>query len=125
MKDDLLWVYEGLTNYYGELLARARGPDLAAGLAGRDRGRRDGRQPAGPHVAAAAGHRRFGAVPLHGRRRLGRLARQRERPAVFYNEGTLIWLEADVTIRKLTKGRKRSTTSARCSTARTTTARSG
>ena len=25
MKDDLLWVYEGLTNYYGELLAARAG----------------------------------------------------------------------------------------------------
>ena len=32
MKDDLLWVYEGLTNYYGELLAARAGLISAAGV---------------------------------------------------------------------------------------------
>ena len=39
MKDDLLWVYEGLTNYYGELLAARGGLDLAAGVVRRSRRR--------------------------------------------------------------------------------------
>ena len=39
MKDDLLWVYEGLTNYYGELLA-ARAGLISAPRSGSTRSRR-------------------------------------------------------------------------------------
>ena len=105
MKDDLLWVYEGLTNYYGELLARARRADLRRrnGSTSLPPTRMSVSEP-GPHVAAAAGHGRLRAVSLHRRRRLGRLARRSGTD--FYAEGTLIWLEADVTIRQLTNGQK-------------------
>ena len=80
MKDDLLWVYEGLTNYYGELLAARAGlisaqewiDEIAADAMSGER--------AGPHVAAAAGHGRFRAVSLHRRRRLVRMAAQATAP---------------------------------------------
>ena len=107
MKDDLLWVYEGLTNYYGELLSARAGPDLAGGMVRRDCVGCDGGQPSEPHVAplqdsadaAPFLYTAGGGWAGWRRQSWGRL------PA-FYSEGTLIWLEADVTIRRLTNGRK-------------------
>src|SRR5262249_3792290 len=107
MKDDLLWVYEGLTNYYGELLAARAGlisvqewfDEIAAdAMAVRAPGRtwrplQDASDSA-PFLYTAgggwSGWRRqvSGGLPS------------------FYAEGTLIWLEADVIIRTLTSGRK-------------------
>ncbi len=65
MKDDLLWVYEGLTEYLGEVLTSRSGfwtldqsrealADLAATYDNRP----------GRDLASAAGHRRFWRVPL-------------------------------------------------------------
>jgi predicted metalloprotease with PDZ domain len=102
MQDDLLWVYEGLTNYYGELLS-ARGGLISA-------------QEWMDEIASDAM-----AVSEPGRtwRPLQDTADSSpflyttgggwtgwRRSTDFYNEGTLIWLEADVTIRRLTSGAK-------------------
>jgi predicted metalloprotease with PDZ domain len=102
MKDDLLWVYEGLTEYYGELLAARGGlisapewlEEVAAGaMSVSEPGRtwrplRDTADSA-PFLYLAGGG-------WAGWRR----------STDFYSEGSLIWLEADVTIRRLTAGRK-------------------
>jgi predicted metalloprotease with PDZ domain len=107
MKDDLLWVYEGLTNYYGELLAARAGlisPEEwfdeiasdAMSVSGPGRSWRSLQDAAdaSPFLYTAGGgwygSRRqvYGGLPS------------------FYQEGTLIWLEADVLIRTLTSGRK-------------------
>jgi len=102
MKDDLLWVYEGLTNYYGELLAARAGlitaqewfEEIAA----------DAMSVSGPgrtwrplQDTADSATFLYTAGGGWGGWRRG---------VDFYNEGTLIWLEADVTIRKATNGRK-------------------
>src|SRR5262245_44846921 len=106
MKDDLLWVYEGLTMYYGELLAARAGlisaeewmDELAADAMGVSAPGRTWRplqdaSDAAPFLYTAGGgwsgvRRQVSGLPS------------------FYAEGTLIWLEADVTIRRLTGGRK-------------------
>jgi len=102
MKDDLLWVYEGLTNYYGELLAarggllspkewfeRIAADALAVSHPGRTWRPLQDTADAGPFMYLAGGG-------WTGWRR----------SVDFYSEGTLIWLEADVTIRRLTSGRR-------------------
>ena len=106
MKDDLLWVYEGLTNYYGELLAARAGlisaaewfDEIAADAMAVSHPSRTWRPlqdtaDSAPFLYTAGGgwagwRRQAGGVPA------------------FYQEGTLIWLEADVTIRRLTNGQK-------------------
>ena len=102
MKDDLLWVYEGLTEYYGELLA-ARGGLISAqewmeemaanAMTVSEPGRtwrplRDTADSA-PFLYLSGGG-------WSGWRRT----------TDFYQEGSLIWLEADVTIRRLSGGKK-------------------
>jgi predicted metalloprotease with PDZ domain len=102
MKDDLLWVYEGLTEYYGELLA-ARGGLISAqewleqmaanalSVSGPGRTWRPLQDTAdsSPFLYVAGGG--WGGW---------------RRSTDFYAEGSLIWLEADVTIRRLTGGKK-------------------
>jgi len=107
MKDDLLWVYEGLTNYYGELLAARAGlitpqewfDEIAAdamniSAPGRTWRPLQDAADAAPFLYTAGGgwngarRQVFGGLPS------------------FYAEGTMIWLEADVMIRKLTNGKK-------------------
>src|SRR5262245_24343231 len=103
MKDDLLWVYEGLTNYYGELLA-ARGGLLSAkewieelaadALSVSEPGRTwrplQDTTDSSPFLYTAGGGGWGGW----------------RRGVDFYAEGTLIWLEADVIIRTQTGGKK-------------------
>jgi predicted metalloprotease with PDZ domain len=102
MRDDLLWVYEGLTNYYGELLSARAGlispqewlDELAADAmavspAGRTWRPLQDTADAAPFLYTSGGG-------WSGWRR----------STDFYKEGSLIWLEADVTIRRLTNGRK-------------------
>jgi predicted metalloprotease with PDZ domain len=102
MKDELLWVYEGLTNYYGELLAARGGlisaqdwiEELAAdalSVAGPGRTWRplQDTADASPYLYVAGGG--WGGW---------------RRSTDFYAEGSLIWLEADVTIRRLSNGKK-------------------
>ena len=102
MKDDLLWVYEGLTEYYGELLAARGGlisakewiEELAAdALSVSEPGRTwrplQDTADAAPFLYTAGGG--WGGW---------------RRSTDFYAEGALIWLEADVTIRTATGGKK-------------------
>ncbi|HSB18038.1 MAG TPA: hypothetical protein VLE22_26540 [Bryobacteraceae bacterium] len=103
MLGELLWVYEGLTTYLGDILTARSGlvtPDefrqsLALDAAGMDliAGRRW--RP----LADTA----IGAQVLYGSRDDWSNLR---RGVDFYPEGALIWLDADVTIRTLSKGRK-------------------
>jgi predicted metalloprotease with PDZ domain len=102
MRDDLLWVYEGLTNYYGELLSARAGlispqewlDELAANAmsvspAGRTWRPLQDTADSAPFLYLSGGG-------WSGWRR----------STDFYREGSLIWLEADVSIRRLTGGRK-------------------
>lgn len=99
----LLWVYEGLTNYFGWLLAARAGlltPDesrdyLAMTAARMSNVKARGWRPLDDTAAAAS--------TLFDATRSWRSAR---RAVDFYEEGTLLWLEVDVLIRTQTKGEK-------------------
>jgi len=103
MKDDLLWVYEGLTEYYGNVLA------ARSGL----RSEQDYRD----NLALLAA--RLDNEPGRTWRPLQDCADEAQllyeargdwhsyrRGVDFYDEGDLIWLDADATIRNLSKGTK-------------------
>jgi predicted metalloprotease with PDZ domain len=99
----LLWVYEGLTQYLGWVLTARSGlrtiaddlDDLALRTAELDaRGGRSWRALADTATAAQLLYETGDAWGAWRRR------------VDFYDEGTLIWLEADVTIRKLTGGKR-------------------
>jgi predicted metalloprotease with PDZ domain len=100
-KDDLLWVYEGLTTYYGDVLTARSG--LWTPEQFRD------------HVAVVAA--RMSHVPGRSWRPLQDTADEAEilyvsprawrnwrRGADFYDEGSLIWLDVDTTIRQASGG---------------------
>ena len=103
MHDDMLWVYEGLTEYYGEVLASRSGlrtkeeflEDLAGIAAGLDN--RPGRtwRPLQDTADEAP-------LLYYTRSDYDALRRSVD----FYDEGVLLWLEADVTIRRLSHGAK-------------------
>jgi len=103
MRDSLLWVYEGQTQYWGYVLA------ARAGLLSRQEA-----LDAIATVAAAYDHR-IGRVwrdledttndPIIAMRRpLSWLSWQRSED--YYSEGQLVWLDADTLIRKLSGGRR-------------------
>ncbi len=103
MQDDLLWVYEGLTQYYGEVLtARAgmRTPeetrDVFAGIAAsfEDSPGRDWR----PLVDTT------NEEILSERRPVSWISWSREED--YYMEGVLVWLDVDTKIRELSGGKK-------------------
>ncbi|HZU21455.1 MAG TPA: M61 family peptidase [Terriglobales bacterium] len=103
MEDDLLWVYEGLTEYLGDVLAARSGlwtdeqyrENLAAVAAGLDN--RPGRTWR-PLLDTT-----IGAVFLYDAP--GAWSSWR-RGTDFYDEGELIWLEVDTIIRKQTNNAK-------------------
>jgi predicted metalloprotease with PDZ domain len=103
MKGELLWVYEGLTDYLGIVLATRCGLwgagyfreylALEAAKLDAEAGRK-WRPLADTAVAAQL---------LYSARKEGEA---RRRSVDFYSEGDLIWLEADVLIRQQTNGRR-------------------
>jgi predicted metalloprotease with PDZ domain len=103
MKGGLLWVYEGLTQYLGQILTPR------SGLLTPDEFREE------LAITAAALDHKFGRTwrPLEDTAVAAQLlynAREDyagyRRGVDYYDEGTLIWLEADVLIRQLSKGSK-------------------
>jgi predicted metalloprotease with PDZ domain len=103
MKGELLWVYEGLTQYYGVILSARSGmmplnlfrENLASTAAYlNDRPGRTWRDLQDTAVAAQI---------LYSETSAGSSWR---RGVDYYDEGTLIWLEADTIIRKQTNGKK-------------------
>jgi len=103
MQDDLLWVYEGLTNYLGFVLTARSGlltaeqdrDDLAITTAGLDH--EPGRTWRNlQDTADAAPQVYFSPEAWHSWRR----------GVDFYNEDTLNWLWVDVIIRQQSKGTK-------------------
>ena len=103
LKGDLLWVYEGLTQYYGVMLSARSGfwtPQrlreyLAATAAYlNDRPGRTWRDLQDTAIAAQI---------LYSSPTAGSSWR---RSVDYYDEGTLIWLEADTIIRKESNGKK-------------------
>ena len=103
MKDDLLWVYEGLTEYLGAILTGRSGllspeefrDDLALVAATMDV--RPGRTWRPLQDANDEAQLLYNTRPDWDSWR---------RDVDFYDEGYLLWLEADVKIRQLTKGSK-------------------
>jgi predicted metalloprotease with PDZ domain len=103
MRGDLLWVYEGLTQYYGTMLATRSGfwtPDrmreyLATTAA--ELNDLPGRTWRDLQDTAIAAQLLYDA-PTEGS--------SWRRGTDYYDEGTLIWLEADTIIRRETKGKK-------------------
>ncbi|MEP6762850.1 MAG: M61 family peptidase [Gemmatimonadaceae bacterium] len=103
MQGDLLWVYEGLTQYLGKVLA------ARAGLRSAENYRED------QAMLAARLENRPGRSwrPLQDVNDEAQLLYYTRadwdswrRSVDYYDEGDLIWLEADVTIRKLTNNAK-------------------
>ena len=103
MKGDLLWVYEGLTQYYGTMLTARSGiwtpEELREDLANvaaylNDRPGRTWRNLEDTAIAAQL---------LYGSRKAGSSWR---RSVDYYDESTLIWLDADTIIRRETNGKK-------------------
>lgn len=103
MTGEMLWVYEGLTNFLGELLPYRSGlinaeeyrDELAATAAGMSQHvGRTWRPLLDTAVAAQV---------LYGSPGAGRAWR---RSVDFYPEGSLIWLDVDMTIRSLTGGKR-------------------
>jgi len=103
MRDDLLWVYEGLTQYYGWLLATRSGLESV--------------QDATDELAAIAGS--LDSIPGRKWRSLGdttytaAFGQESNRPWYaaqrgydYYPESSLIWLEADTVIRQKTGGKR-------------------
>lgn len=103
MKGDLLWVYEGLTDYLGNILAARTGlrspeqfrENLAYTAAMLDH--RAGRTWRPLQDTATSVQILFAAPPQWTNWR---------RSADYYPEGYLIWLEVDATIRRQTQGQK-------------------
>jgi predicted metalloprotease with PDZ domain len=103
MQGDLLWVYEGLTEYLGEILAPRSGlrseedfrESLAATAAALDT--TSGRKWRPLEDTAVAAQILYEAGSDYADYRRG---------VDYYPEGTLIWLDADTLIRQLTKGAK-------------------
>ena len=103
MKGDLLWVYEGLTNYYGEVLAARSGlwqPEdyrnrIAATAAAMEN--RPGRAWRSLEDTAISASLLYGSsIEWQAWRR----------STDFYEEGSLLWLEVDSMIRGKTSGHK-------------------
>ncbi len=103
MKGELLWVYEGLTSYLGDVLTARSGllnaEDAREGLAGiaAELSHRPGRQWR-PLLDTTVAAQVLYESPIQWS--------SWRRSTDFYDEGVLIWLDADTTIRKLTNNQK-------------------
>ena len=103
MKGGLLWVYEGMTQYYGTILSARMGTwtperlreNLAWVAAYLDQ--RKGRTWRNLEDTAVTAELLYASPEEY---------RTWRRDTDYYDEGTLIWLEADTIIRQVTKGKK-------------------
>ncbi len=104
MKDDLLWVYEGLTEYLGSFVLTARSglltqqqsmDDLAELVAAYEH--HPGREWRSLQDAADAAPFLYNSTEDWSNWRRG---------TDFYEEGQLLWLDIDGTLRRLTKDKK-------------------
>lgn len=104
MLDDLLWVYEGLTEYLGSFVLTARSglrsPELsrdALAAYAAELDTKSGRQWRSLQDTADDASHLYAAPEEWGDRR---------RAVDFYPEGVLLWLEADTIIRQQTNGQR-------------------
>lgn len=103
MKGNLLWVYEGLTQYLGEILTARTGllshDDLLDKLAivAAQLDREAGRKWRPLEDTAVAAQLLYNARDDYAGYRRG---------VDYYDEGTLLWLDVDVMMRQLSKGTK-------------------
>ena len=104
MKGDLLWVYEGLTEYLGDVLAARCGiwspaiyRDRLATIAGYLNDARPGRTWRDLQDTATMAQVLYTAGGAYDNFR---------RDTDYYDEGELLWLEADLVIRDKTNGKK-------------------
>jgi predicted metalloprotease with PDZ domain len=104
MKGNLLWVYEGLTNYLGDVLAARSGiwspevfRDRLATIAADLNDARPGRTWRDLQDTATAAQILYNAGGPYDNWR---------RDVDYYSEGDLLWLEVDETIREKTNGKK-------------------
>jgi predicted metalloprotease with PDZ domain len=103
MKGDLLWVYEGMTEYWGEVLAARSGlltPEGYRDQLAWEAATLDvlpGRTWRNVEDTAIASQILRGSTPAWANWRRGQ---------DYYTEGELIWLDADTTIRQLTHDQK-------------------
>jgi predicted metalloprotease with PDZ domain len=104
MQDSLLWLYEGMTQYWGQVLS------VRAGMR-----TRDDELQRWAHLAASLDELRPGRTwrnlqdttnqtIINGHGSTSWYSWQRS--SDYYNEGALIWLEADTKIRQLTHGQR-------------------
>jgi predicted metalloprotease with PDZ domain len=102
-KGDLLWVYEGMTEYWGDVLAARAAfwtPEVYRGALAWSAARlnvKPGRIWRNLEDTAIAAQVLRGNSPNWGNWR---------RSQDYYDEGELLWLDADTTIRQLTHGQK-------------------
>lgn len=103
MKDELLWVYEGLTTYLGWVLAARSGIQIEEEWAGEQGlhlaliGRIGGRSWRPLEDTAMAAPQLYEAA---------RPWQDARRSVDFYEEGAALWLAADLKIRELSRGKK-------------------
>jgi predicted metalloprotease with PDZ domain len=106
MQDNLLWVYEGLTNYLGDVMGERIGmvtpeqyrQDLALTAALLD-------STSGRAWRSIEDTTFDSAMPRNGGGR-GGAWRSWKRGTDYYPEGSLFWLDVDTTIRRLTQDKK-------------------
>jgi len=106
MQDNLLWVYEGLTNYLGDVMGERIGmvtaeqyrQDLALTAAEQD-------ATSGRAWRSIEDTTFDSAMPRNGGGRGGAWSSWK-RGTDYYPEGSLFWLDVDTTIRKLTQDKK-------------------
>lgn len=103
MKGNLLWVYEGLTQYLGEILTARTGLLTPQDLRGKiamvaaQLDHSPGRLWRPLQDTATAAQLLYDARDDYANLRRG---------VDYYDEGTLLWLDVDVTIRQLSRGAK-------------------
>ena len=103
MRDDLLWVYEGLTQYYGFVLTARSGMRTAEQT-------RDLWAAIAANLAASAGRdwRPLADTTNQPAMAVGRPLSwiSYQRGDDYYNEGLLLWLDVDTTIRERSGGKR-------------------
>ena len=103
MKGELLWVYEGLTDYYGEVLASRCGLYTLSDIRERFASVASDMENAVGRKWRPLADTAVAAQLLYNAPREWQAFR---RGTDFYSEGDLIWLEVDTIIRQKTQGKK-------------------